>query len=83
MEMLIQRNMNVLYSDYGHIYMMRCMMLYIYILHALQVDYSCINRGNSAGFSVTCMIYFYVHKYIEQSLPHTEIYIYIYMDRHN
>ena len=22
----------------------------IYILHALQVDYSCINRGNSAGF---------------------------------
>ena len=34
--------------------------------------YSRINRGNSAGFSVTCMIYVYVHKYIEQSLPHIE-----------
>ena len=44
----------------------------IYILHALQVDYSCINRGNSAGFFVSCMIYVYVLKCIEKLLPHTE-----------
>ena len=55
----------------------------IYILHALQVDYSFINRGNSAGFSMTCMIYVYVLKCIEKSLPHTERKEKKYMDRHN
>ena len=71
-----------LYSDYGPVYID----IYIrwdawcYILHALQVDHSCMNRGNSAGIFMTC-VYVYVICYCIREIVSAhrmkKIYIYI------